>query len=74
MSEDQDKTVEDLDLEESEAASVAGGMSMAGRGGDDPGNQLASLKAKGYVEDACTTEGTLWINPKTKHKIMIRGT
>lgn len=74
MSEDQDTTADDLDLEESEAASVAGGAFRAGNAGGDPGTDIESLKAKGYVEDACTTEGTLWINPKTRHKIMLKGT
>lgn len=74
MTEDQDRAAEDLDLEESDAASVAGGMSRAGgRGGADPAADIASLQAQGYVEDACTTEGTVWVNHKTKHKIMVRG-
>lgn len=73
MTEDQDKAAEDLDLEESDAASVAGGMMRAGGGGGDPAVDIASLQAQGYVEDACTTEGTLWVNHKTKHKIMVRG-
>jgi hypothetical protein len=66
---------EDLDVETSEAASVAGG-----RPNVDPGDQsaytfeseMAALQAKGYVEAACMTEGSLMINPKTNHKVMVR--
>jgi hypothetical protein len=72
MSEEQERSAEDLDLEESEAASVAGGM-LAGHPGDNVPSEIAGLKAKGYVEEACTTEGTLWVNPKTHHKVTVRG-
>jgi hypothetical protein len=76
MSEDQNtNAAEDLELEGSESASVLGG-----RVNLDPGEQhaytveseIASLQAKGYVEEACTTDGTLMINPKTKHQVTIR--
>jgi hypothetical protein len=73
MTEHQDQAAEDLELEESEAASVAGGMGLAGAPGADPRAEIASLQAKGYVEDACTTEGTRWINHKTKHTVLVKG-
>lgn len=72
MSEDQDRSAEDLDVEESEAASVAGGM-LAGLRDDSVASEIAGLKAKGYVEDACTTSGTSWVNPKTNHKVTVGG-
>jgi hypothetical protein len=75
MSENEKLGAEDLDLEASDAASVVGG-----RANVDPGQhaafmadgELARLRAKGYVEEACTTEGTLLVNPKTKHRVTVK--
>ncbi|HEY2006101.1 MAG TPA: hypothetical protein VGG87_06600 [Solirubrobacteraceae bacterium] len=66
---------EDLDVETSEAASVAGGRANVDPGDEGAYNfetEMASLQAKGYVEAACMTEGSLMINPKTNHKVMVK--
>lgn len=76
MSEEHNPIVaEDLDVETSEAASVAGG-----RPNVDPSeeraymfeSEMAALQAKGYVEAGCTVEGSLMVNPKTNHKVTVR--
>lgn len=76
MSEEHNPTAaEDLDVETSEAASVAGG-----RPNLDPGqegaymfeSEMAALQAKGYVEAACTADGSLMVNPKTNHQVTVR--
>jgi hypothetical protein len=75
MSENENLGAEDLDLEASDAASVVGG-----RAAMDPAQQarytvqseLARLRADGYVEEYCTTEGTLLVNHKTKHRRMVK--
>jgi hypothetical protein len=76
MSEEHNPTAaEDLDVETSEAASVAGG-----RPNVDPSEQsaytfeseMAALQAKGYVEAACTAGGSLMVNPKTNHTVTVR--
>ena len=72
MSEDKNTTAaDDLELEGSESASVLGGRVLL-----DPGeehayamdSEMASLQAKGYVEEACTTQGTVMVNLKTGHR------
>jgi hypothetical protein len=77
MSEDQHTIAEDLDLESSEAASVSGGrvnVDPGDQGAYDLESRMAALQAKGYVETACDTDGTLMVNPKTNHRVTVRFT
>jgi hypothetical protein len=75
MSENENPGAEDLDLEASDADAVVGGraqMDAAQRGGFSVQSELARLRADGYVEEACTPEGTLLVNHKTNHKTMVK--
>ncbi len=66
---------EDLEVESSEAETVAGGMFRAGDGAApvyNPESEMARLQAKGYVEEACTTDGALMVNRKTNHKVIVK--
>ncbi len=74
MSEDQNTTAEDLDVEASEAASVAGGRMSEFDRTQAVEEQLFRLQSAGYIEEACTTEGTRMVNPKTRHTVTVRMT
>ncbi len=65
---------EDLEVESSEAETVAGGMYNF-TGGDAPApgeSEMTRLMAKGYVQDACTTDGALMVNRRTNHKVFVK--
>lgn len=67
---------EDLEVEGSEAESVAGGLINHGPGPDGPAysgeSEMTRLMGKGYVEEACTTEGMLMVNRRTNHKVIVK--
>jgi hypothetical protein len=58
-------TAEDLDLDGTEADAVVGGHS-------NPDSEIRHLAREGYVEQACTSEGTVMYNPKTKHHTLVK--
>jgi hypothetical protein len=75
MSENESLGAEDLDLDPSDAASVVGGrvnVEPSQQGAYSVDSELARLRADGYVEEACTPEGTLLFNQKTKHRTMVK--
>lgn len=76
MSEDKNTTAaDDLDVESSEAASVAGGRSRPSQFAATQGieEEMFRLESEGYVANACTTEGTVMINSKG-HKVTVKTT
>jgi hypothetical protein len=76
MSEDKNTTAaDDLDVESSEAASVAGGRSSPSQFAATQAieEETFRLESEGYVADACTTEGTVMINSRG-HKVTVKTT
>lgn len=72
MSEERDPiTAEDLEVEGSEAASVAGGR-LTPSPFEHSQEQVFKLESEGYVAEACTKDGTLMVNKKTGHKVTVR--
>jgi hypothetical protein len=64
MSETEHITPEDLSLDGSEAELIVGGASQMQA-------EIHKLESEGYVEEACTTKGTMMFNPRTKkHKLV----
>jgi hypothetical protein len=62
---------EDLPLEGTEAESIVGGhMSPTQISRAD--QEIARLEKEGYVQDACTVEGTLMVNPHTHKSVTVR--
>jgi hypothetical protein len=59
---------EDLQLEGSDAEAVVGGR--ASRKAVE--KEMARLEAEGYLPDACTSEGTLMVNPHNGKKKMVK--
>jgi hypothetical protein len=69
MSEEKDLIgAEDLDVEGSEAGRAVGGAgsSQAMEGIEE---QIFRLESDGYVAEACTTKGTLYV--KGNHKVVV---
>jgi hypothetical protein len=76
MSEDKNPTAaEDLDVESSEAAAIAGGRSRPSQFAATQAveEEMFRLESEGYVPDACTTEGTVMIGPRG-HKVTVKTT
>ena len=65
MSESENQIAEDLSLDGSEAELVVGGRS-------EMQAEMHRLESQGYIEEACTTKGTLMFNPKTKKHKMVK--
>lgn len=62
---------DDLPLEGSESEAVVGGqVSRAAIARAD--REIARLEKEGYIQDACTVDGTLMYNPHTRLKKMVR--
>ena len=73
MSEDKNPAAaDDLDVESSEAASVAGGRTSNMDASQGIEMEMFRLVDQGYVEEGCTTEGTVMVHPKTNHKVTIK--
>ncbi len=75
MSEDKNTTTaDDLDVDSSEAASVAGGRTRPSQFDRSQGieEEMFRLASEGYVQGPCTKEGTVMINPKTHHQVVVR--
>jgi hypothetical protein len=58
---------EDLELEGMEADAIIGG-----HGSPPPNTEIETLALEGYIEQACTTEGTVLYNPKTKQRKLVK--
>lgn len=73
MSEDKNMpAADDLDVESSEAASVAGGRMAQFESNQGIEMEMFRLESEGYVAAGCTTEGTVMVNPKTRHKVTVK--
>jgi hypothetical protein len=75
MSDDQNAAhTEDIPLEGSESESVVGGAAMSSEGERvyTMEEETFRLMSQGYVEEACTKEGTLFVNPKTNHRVTLK--
>ena len=76
MSDDENVAhTEDLPLEDSESESVVGGRAAVSS--EDQRvytmeEETFRLESQGYVEQACTVEGTLFVNPKTNHRVTLK--
>jgi hypothetical protein len=70
---DNTPAAEDLPLEGSEAESVVGGMSaMDNANTYSIESEMFRLMSAGYVEEGCTTEGTVMVDPKTNHRVTVK--
>jgi hypothetical protein len=65
---------EDLEVEEAEASSVAGGRSTPSAFDRTASieEQMFRLESAGYVMESCTKEGTRMVNPATNHSVTVR--
>jgi hypothetical protein len=66
---------EDLQLEGSEADSVVGGraaMPSTSERVSTMETEIFRLESEGYVEEACTREGTMFVNPRTGHRVTLK--
>lgn len=62
---DNSNLADDLSLDGAEAEMVVGGATQMQ-------TEIRHLVAAGYVEEACTTRGTMMFNPKTKKHKLVR--
>lgn len=75
MSEDEiTGSAEDLDLEGSDGESVVGGRITTSRfkSAEAAAEEIFRLANEGYVETACTVDGTLMENKQTKHRVAVK--
>jgi hypothetical protein len=66
---------EDLQLEGSEADSVVGGRAAMASTSErvyTMETEIFRLESEGYVEEACTREGTLFVHPKTGDRVTLK--